>query len=285
MTEKTRSKILIVDDTKLIVKILTDYLSPDYEIISSDKGDDAFEMIKNESPDLILLDVIMPFISGIEVCKTLKTNKKTVCIPVIMVTALSKPADRIQCIEAGADDFITKPIDKLELTIKVKSLLRIKRLQDKLVEERDRLLIKNRILSVMTELVPKLMIAASEEQQKIVILQIIDKVEWIIWESVWEKLPTDAEKLDIKYLADTICETWNQLGGSFSVENVEGSDKFMIKGIVCPWGSAARNNPILCQITKGVITRIASKTFPDSEVSLISTIGNNDPYCHIDICQ
>lgn len=126
-------KIMIVDDVPLNVELQKTYLlSAGYEVIVAMDGQAAIEKIKTESPDLILLDIMMPKMNGFEVCKKLKSNPSTQFIPVVMVTALQEVEDKISGIEAGADDFISKPFNKLELMARVKSLLRIKFLHDEL---------------------------------------------------------------------------------------------------------------------------------------------------------
>ncbi|MCD4704332.1 MAG: response regulator [Methanosarcinaceae archaeon] len=131
MTDNTRSTILIVDDVKLNVDILADYLSAyDYGIITAFSGEEALEKVNNEHPDMILLDIMMPGMSGYEVCEILKTDERTQFIPIVMVTALSDREDRIKGLEAGADDFLTKPVDVVELRTRVRSLLRVKHLHD-----------------------------------------------------------------------------------------------------------------------------------------------------------
>ncbi|MBN1153927.1 diguanylate cyclase [candidate division KSB1 bacterium] len=127
------SKILIVDDIALNRKLQHAYLDAvGYDVIVAKDGVEALEKIKNESPDLILLDVMMPKMNGFEVCRELKNNEETRFIPVILVTALNEIENKIKGIEAGADDFISKPFNKLELLARVKSLLRIKHLHDEL---------------------------------------------------------------------------------------------------------------------------------------------------------
>lgn len=137
MDEQKKGKVLIVDDESMNVKLLDAYLMHDYEIISAFGGVEALEKVEAHNPDIILLDVMMPDITGYEVCKRLKSSEKTRFIPIIMVTALSSLEDRIKGINAGADDFLTKPLDRLEIKTRVSSLLRIKKLHDELVAERD----------------------------------------------------------------------------------------------------------------------------------------------------
>ncbi len=137
MNREKKGKVLIVDDESLNVKLLEAYLMHEYDIISASGGIEALEKVELHSPDLILLDLMMPDITGYEVCKTLKDSEKTRFIPIIMVTALSSLEDRIKGINVGADDFLTKPLDRIEIKTRVGSLLRIKKLHDELVAERD----------------------------------------------------------------------------------------------------------------------------------------------------
>ncbi|MEZ5336159.1 MAG: response regulator [Methanolobus sp.] len=132
-----RDKVLIVDDEQAIVELMGLYLKSDYEVIPAYSGQEALEKVKTEKPDIILLDVMMPDMNGYEVCRVLKTSVETQFLPVVMVTALSGKDDRIKGIEVGADEFLGKPVNRLELVTRVKSLLRIKHLQDKILAERN----------------------------------------------------------------------------------------------------------------------------------------------------
>jgi len=130
------SKILVVDDLPVNIKLQKTYLSTvGYEVIDARDGLEALEKVRTEKPDLILLDVMMPKMNGFQVCQQLRNGKNTHFIPIIMVTALNEMEDKIKGIEAGADDFICKPYNKLELLARVKSLLRIKHLHNKLEEK------------------------------------------------------------------------------------------------------------------------------------------------------
>src|SRR5450759_86989 len=131
-------KILVVDDEPFNVEILKGLLSKKYDVETAANGEEAFTKVKQISPDLILLDVIMPEMDGYEVCRQLKSDQKTRNIPIVMVTCLTDRNDRIKAIEAGADDFLSKPIDWIELSARVKSLLRIKQYLEDLEESKDR---------------------------------------------------------------------------------------------------------------------------------------------------
>src|SRR6059036_3535198 len=128
-------KILVVDDVPVNVKLLADLLAvKGYAVVTAANGAEALAKVDKEQPGLVLLDVMMPGMSGYDVCRKLRENPATAMLPVIMVTALDPAQERVKGIEAGADDFLTKPINQPELLARVKSLLRIKALHDELTE-------------------------------------------------------------------------------------------------------------------------------------------------------
>ncbi len=137
MTENAIPKILVVDDEPWNLELMEAYLSGEYDITMAANGAEALEKVEQVMPDLILLDVLMPRMDGYQVCENLKKNESTHFIPVVLVTALSEKEDRIRGIEVGADEFLTKPVDMIELKTRVKSLLRIKFQQDMIRSERD----------------------------------------------------------------------------------------------------------------------------------------------------
>jgi adenylate cyclase len=129
------ARILVVDDTPHNVKLLADLLSAKgYAVSTAASGREALAKVDAEHPDLILLDVVMPEMSGYEVCRKLRDNPATAVLPVVLVTALDPGEERIKGLESGADDFLTKPIQQAELLARVRSLLRIKRYQDELAD-------------------------------------------------------------------------------------------------------------------------------------------------------
>jgi two-component system cell cycle response regulator len=127
------ARILIVDDLAPNVKLLEARLSAEYfDVLSATSGPEALELCRDDRCDIVLLDVMMPGMDGFEVCRRLKADPATAHLPVIMVTALDQPADRVRGLEAGADDFLTKPVDEVALIARVRSLARLKMMLDEL---------------------------------------------------------------------------------------------------------------------------------------------------------
>ncbi|QUS40374.1 PleD family two-component system response regulator [Tardiphaga alba] len=127
------ARILVVDDIPANVKLLEARLSAEYfDVITASNGAQALEICARSECDLILLDVMMPDMDGFEVCRRLKANPKTHFIPVVMVTALDSPSDRVRGLDAGADDFLTKPVADAVLVARVRSLTRLKMMTDEL---------------------------------------------------------------------------------------------------------------------------------------------------------
>ena len=125
--------VLVVDDNKQNLELLLAYLEEvDCQTTSAVDGAEAMEAVRDRQPDLILLDIMMPKMSGFEVCRRLKSDPATAEIPIIMVTALSELGDIERAIDSGTDDFLSKPINKWELLTRVKTMLKLKHLTDKL---------------------------------------------------------------------------------------------------------------------------------------------------------
>lgn len=119
------ARVLVVDDVDANVKLLEARLTAEYlEVRTARSGREALEICANKRADVVLLDVMMPGMDGFEVCRRLKSEPRTQHIPVIMVTALDHPSDRVKGLEAGADDFLTKPVDDIALVKRVRNLAR-----------------------------------------------------------------------------------------------------------------------------------------------------------------
>ena len=131
--ELPQSTILIVDDNAQNVELLQAFLeSLPVRIVTAIDGVDALEKVQQHNPDLILLDIMMPRMSGFQVCRRLKGDQKTRDIQILMVTALNELGDIEQASECGTDDFVSKPVNKLELLTRMKSLLRVRHLKSEL---------------------------------------------------------------------------------------------------------------------------------------------------------
>jgi adenylate cyclase len=140
------TRILVVDDVPENVRLLEAVLAPKgYDVVTATDGRAALELVESASPDLVLLDVVMPNMDGYAVCRRLREREETAVLPVIMLTASEGP-EKTKAIEAGADDFIPKPFDQHELLTRVRSLLRIKRYHDTIKTQAVELLELNRTL-------------------------------------------------------------------------------------------------------------------------------------------
>ena len=131
-----RSKILIVDDEPFNVDYLEQALAElGYETLSAANGQEALAQVAADAPDLILLDVMMPVMDGFTVCRLIKAQEETRLIPIVIMTALDAKADRITGIQAGADDFLTKPVDEEELVARIETALKLKHTVDRRIGE------------------------------------------------------------------------------------------------------------------------------------------------------
>ena len=138
------AKILVVDDTPHNVKLLADLLCvKGYGVATAATGEEALAKMAAEKPDLVLLDVMMPGLSGYDVCRKIREETATALLPVVLVTSLDPAQERVKGIEAGADDFLSKPINQPELFARVRSLLRIKALQDEVGRQAEALKVAN----------------------------------------------------------------------------------------------------------------------------------------------
>lgn len=130
---RVTARILIVDDIPTNVRLLEARLSAEYyDVVTASSGPDALAIMNESDVDIVLLDVMMPDMDGFEVCRRIKANPRTQHVPVVMITALDQPSDRVNGLDAGADDFLTKPVDDVQLMARFKSLARLKSLTDEL---------------------------------------------------------------------------------------------------------------------------------------------------------
>lgn len=128
------ARVLVVDDIQANIRLLQARLESEYfDVVTAGSGPEALEICLRERVDVVLLDVMMPGMDGFEVCRRLKSSAQTLHIPVVMVTALDQVSDKIQGLDSGADDFLTKPVDDIALVTRVKSLARLKMLNDEML--------------------------------------------------------------------------------------------------------------------------------------------------------
>src|SRR5215467_15924515 len=127
------ARVLVVDDLAANVKLMEARLSAEYfDVVTALTGQEALALCERGECDIVLLDAMMPDMDGFEVCRRLKASPSTHHIPVVIVTALDQPSDRLRGLEAGADDFLTKPVSEVALIARVRSLSRLKRMTDEL---------------------------------------------------------------------------------------------------------------------------------------------------------
>ncbi len=129
------ARVLVVDDNPANRRLLEARLNAEYfDVLTASNGTEAIEICQNTQCDIVLLDVMMPDMDGFEVCRRLRSHQATAHLPIIMVTALDQPSDRVRGLEAGADDFLTKPVDEVHLVARVRSLSRLKVVIDEMRE-------------------------------------------------------------------------------------------------------------------------------------------------------
>lgn len=128
---KKNATIMVVDDDPINLSLMEAILLPEgYDVRLCASGGACMEAIRQKVPDIILLDAIMPDIDGFQICKLLKASESTRMIPVVMVTSLSDSSDRVEALNSGADDFLSKPVSEMELLARVKSLVKVKAYHD-----------------------------------------------------------------------------------------------------------------------------------------------------------
>jgi two-component system, sensor histidine kinase and response regulator len=151
------STILVVDDDPRNIRLMESILKTSgYAVITAENGEQALEAVARHRPDAVLLDVMMPGVSGFEVCKKLRSQYETRLLPIIMVTALNALEEKVQALETGADDFMSKPVNRMEMLAKLRSILRVKSLHDEVEQTRLQLEAKNRELIQVEQLKEKL---------------------------------------------------------------------------------------------------------------------------------
>ena len=218
-------RILIVDDERMIVDYLEEYLQRlGYETLTAANGREALERIAADLPDLILLDIVMPVIDGLKVCRILKGDEATRLIPIVIMTALDGIEERIRGIEAGADDYLAKPINPRELTARIETALRLKRDVDLRISELHR--IKDHFAKFVPEAVKRLVsanpeapeLAKRERDLSVLFLDISGYAD------LSERLPPQALNTLVERYFSTFLDRIQEAGGDI---NETAGDGFM----------------------------------------------------------
>lgn len=218
-----RSRILIVDDEPFNV----DYLQQEvedlgHETITAANGEEALTKVAAEPPDLILLDVMMPVMDGFTVCRILKENEKTRLIPIVFMTALASVEDRIKGIEAGADDFLTKPVDERELKARIETALRLKQAMDRKVDRLRR--VSDHYAKFVPEAVKRL-VAANPEAPKLAKRELDVSVLFLDisgYTVLSEMLPQDVVNALVERYFSAFLDDINDAGGDISGTTGDG---------------------------------------------------------------
>lgn len=262
-----RNKILVVDDEPINVEFISAILEEDYNVIPAYSGKEALEKVGLEEPDIVLLDILMPEMSGYDVCERIKQMSSTRFMPVVMVTALSELTDKMKAAEAAADDFLVKPINRIELLARVQSLLKAKSFHDQ----------QNDFKTIMARVIPMMLQNLHADNKNEIIGELSKQVEMMVWERYIHQLPNNIEQT-----ADIACATLNHLGGSFSVENV--NDKgYIIKNKKCSWGEYGNINPVLCTLTKEILARGCIRVFKEFNIDIKKTIADGANHCLVEV--
>jgi two-component system cell cycle response regulator len=276
-TKEHRAKVLVVDDEPINVELISVYLEKDYDPIPAYSAKEALEKVRTDNPDIILLDILMPEVKGYEVCEKIKLQDSTRFIPIVIVTALTEVEDKIKAIESGADDFLIKPINRLELVTRVKSLLKAKYFHDELIRNKEQIEAQNEFKTIMTDILPLILQSIPHGKMTEVISQMSKEVEDIIWAKYIHEIPKE-----IAQTANITCSVLNKLGGGFSVKEV--SEKgYVIINDRCPWGENGKINPALCMMTKAIFARIGVHIYKDIDVDIKKTLAGKDGCCLIEL--
>lgn len=273
----SRAKVLVVDDEPVNVELISGYLGKDFEIIPAYSGKEALEKVRLANPDIVLLDIMMPEVQGYEVCEKIRIQDLTRFIPIVMITALTEIDDKIKAIESGADDFLTKPIDRIELVTRIKSLLKTKYYHDQLVKSKEQIEAQNEFKTIMTDILPLILQSIPPGKMTEVIGQMSKRVEDVIWAKYIKDIPKG-----IAETANLTCGVLNKLGGGFSVKEISQKGYVLINDR-CPWGENGKINPALCMMTKAIFARIGVHIYKDINLNLKKTIAGKDGCCLIEL--
>lgn len=273
----SRAKVLVVDDEPVNVELISGYLGKDFEIIPAYSGKEALEKVRLANPDIVLLDIMMPEVQGYEVCEKIRIQDLTRFTPIVMITALTEIDDKIKAIESGADDFLTKPINRIELVTRIKSLLKTKYYHDQLVKSKEQIEAQNEFKTIMTDILPLILQSIPPGKMTEVIGQMSKRVEDVIWAKYIKDIPKG-----IAETANLTCGVLNKLGGGFSVKEISQKGYVLINDR-CPWGENGKINPALCMMTKAIFARIGVHIYKDINLNLKKTIAGKDGCCLIEL--
>jgi len=200
---KAQGVILVCDDNEQNVELLEAQLSAiGYTVIPAVSGQAAIDSVSKDRPDLLLLDIMMPGITGFEVIKALRSDPATASTPIVVLTSLQEFEDKIKAMDLGADDFLSKPYNKLELFARIKSLLRIKRLRDEVSRQSDELARKNEDLKKLTALKDSLITVVANDL-KAPLLQVIGNLDIVLGGRLGE---LDNEQVEALQAAKDDCD-------------------------------------------------------------------------------
>ena len=272
-----KAKVLVVDDEPVNVELISGYLEKEYDLIPAYNGKEALEKIATYKPDIVLLDIMMPGVNGNEVCEQIKQQDSTRFTPVVMITALTGIEDKIKSIESGADDFLTKPINRVELATRVRALLKTKYYYDQLVKSKEQIEAQNEFRTIMTDILPLILLSIPQGKITDVISHMSKQVEDIIWAKYIHEIPRE-----ISQTAHITCSVLNKLGGGFTVKEVR-QHGYVIINDKCPWGENGRINPALCMMTKAIVARIGVHVYKDIDVDIKKTLAGKDGCCLIEL--
>jgi len=272
-----RAKVLAVDDEPVNVELIADYIGKEYDIIPACSGKEALEKVSTHKPDIVLLDIMMPEINGYEVCEKIKMHDSTRFMPIVMVTALTGIEDKIKAIESGADDFLTKPVNRIELLTRVRSLLKAKYYHDQLIKSKEQIEAQNEFKTIMTDILPLILQSIPPGKVTEAIGHMSKQVEDVIWAKYIRDIPKE-----ISQTANITCNVLNKLGGGFSVKELNQKN-YVIINDKCPWGENGRINPALCMMTKAISARIGVHVYKDINIDIKKTLAGGDGCCLIEL--
>jgi two-component system cell cycle response regulator len=260
-----KQRVLVVDDHVENVRLLHAHLTSEgYEVSTAYDGEEGLQKVYEDNPDVVLLDVMMPKIDGFEVCRRLRANKGTALIPIIMITALSDFESYLKGLEAGADDFLVKPVNYLELKARTKCLLKMKQLIDENMAQ-------EKIRKILINLTPLLLKNVSADVRNMFISEMCNDISALYGAK-------ESAGQDLSSALEFTNGILTEIGGDPIVLEVdEGTGSIMIE--VCPWQESESSNPILCMICRGLYSRVVSEVMGNVVVNIDSAILDGADRC------